>query len=121
MDRPRGRWKFRSHSSAGARTRRCWFAMTLLTPRPYAWKPPHCARINTFRSSTARAAASLRGFLLREHPVRLMLWLPLLFALSAPAGAQLTRAELISIERPRVLSAADRYLNEPPVTITAVR
>jgi len=35
------------------------------------------------------------------------------------AGAQLTRSELVAIERPRVLAAAARWLHEAPVTITA--
>jgi hypothetical protein len=38
-----------------------------------------------------------------------------------PASAQLTRKELVSIERHRVLEQANRYLRERPVTITAVR
>jgi len=38
-----------------------------------------------------------------------------------PIRAQITRNELIAIERHRVLEQADRYLNEQPVTITAVR
>jgi hypothetical protein len=42
-------------------------------------------------------------------------------AAGAPRTAPMTRAELIRIERPRVLAAADRYLNEPPITITAYR
>jgi Alginate lyase len=50
--------------------------------------------------------------------------LPMLMAaclLAAPAGAQLTRPELIGIERPRVLAAANRYLDGAPITITAFR
>jgi hypothetical protein len=38
---------------------------------------------------------------------------------SAPAAAQLDSAALARLERPRVLAAAERYLREPPVTITA--
>jgi hypothetical protein len=48
----------------------------------------------------------------------------LLLALSAPAlraPAQTTRAELASHERRRVLAAADRYVKERPVTVTATR
>ncbi len=41
--------------------------------------------------------------------------------MSAAAGAQLTRKELIAIERHRVIEQADRYLAEQPVTITATR
>jgi hypothetical protein len=41
--------------------------------------------------------------------------------LTAPAAAQLTRKELVTIERRRVLAQADRYLREPPLTVTAVR
>jgi hypothetical protein len=43
--------------------------------------------------------------------------------LAAPAlaAAQLTRAQLVAIERKRVIAQADRYLSEKPVTITAVR
>jgi hypothetical protein len=44
--------------------------------------------------------------------------LSLVFA-AAPAAAQLDSAALARLERPRVLSAAERYLREPPVTITA--
>src|SRR5213595_1982446 len=40
---------------------------------------------------------------------------------AAPAAAQLTRRDLVQLERARVLAAADRYLGEAPVTITAVR
>ena len=36
-----------------------------------------------------------------------------------PAAAQLDTADLSRLERPRVLSAAERYLREAPVTITA--
>ena len=39
---------------------------------------------------------------------------------SAP-HAQTTRAELVRVERRRVLAAADRYLKERPVTVTATR
>ena len=38
---------------------------------------------------------------------------------AAPAAAQLDSAEVARLERPRVLSAAERYLREAPVTITA--
>ena len=51
-------------------------------------------------------------------------WLLALAALCATgtsARAQLTRRELIAIEKPRVLADAKRYLNEAPVTITAYR
>ena len=41
--------------------------------------------------------------------------------LPARASAQLTRAELITIERSRVIAQADRYLSELPITVTAVR
>ena len=36
-------------------------------------------------------------------------------------AAQLTRAELVQLERGRVLAAANRYLGEAPITITAYR
>jgi len=38
---------------------------------------------------------------------------------AVPAAAQLDSAEVARLERPRVLSAAQRYLREAPVTITA--
>ncbi len=38
---------------------------------------------------------------------------------ATPAAAQLDSAEVARLERPRVLSAAERYLREAPVTITA--
>ena len=41
--------------------------------------------------------------------------------LASSAGAQITRPELIAVERPRVLAAARRYLNDAPVTVTAFR
>jgi hypothetical protein len=41
--------------------------------------------------------------------------------LALPVSAQITRKELIAIERHRVLEQADRYLSAQPVTITAVR
>ncbi|HEU4723493.1 MAG TPA: alginate lyase family protein [Gemmatimonadaceae bacterium] len=40
---------------------------------------------------------------------------------ASPATAQLTRTQLIAVERERVLALANRYLSEPPVTVTAVR
>lgn len=40
---------------------------------------------------------------------------------ASPARAQLTRDQLIAIERTRVIAQADRYLSESPVTVTAVR
>jgi len=43
------------------------------------------------------------------------------FAAPQVASAQLTRSQLIRIERERVVRQADRYLHERPVTITAVR
>jgi Alginate lyase len=57
----------------------------------------------------------------RDQRVALLVGLaPLLLAASAPACAQLiTRVELIDIESARVLATADRYLLEPPITITA--
>src|SRR5215510_14666567 len=45
----------------------------------------------------------------------------LTLACGAPVAAQLSRADLIAIERHRVLTAADRYLAEAPVTVTATR
>lgn len=42
-------------------------------------------------------------------------------AMSATVDAQITRKELIAIERHRVIEQANRYLAEPPVTITATR
>src|SRR5262245_12487153 len=42
-------------------------------------------------------------------------------ACGAPVAAQLSRTDLIAIERHRVLAAADRYLAEAPVTVTATR
>ncbi|HVX39199.1 MAG TPA: alginate lyase family protein [Gemmatimonadaceae bacterium] len=36
-------------------------------------------------------------------------------------GAQLTRRELVAIDSARVVAAANRYLNEKPITVTAVR
>ncbi len=43
--------------------------------------------------------------------------LPMLAA--APAAAQLDSGALARLERPRVVAAAERYLREAPVTITA--
>jgi hypothetical protein len=40
---------------------------------------------------------------------------------ATPLGAQITRRELVAIERHRVIEQADRYLREQPVTITATR
>ena len=46
----------------------------------------------------------------------------LVTAPSAPrAHAQTTRAQLVRVERRRVVAAADRYLKESPVTVTATR
>ncbi len=45
----------------------------------------------------------------------------LTLAAAAGAAAQLSRTQLVEIERRRVITAADRYLSEPPVTITATR
>ena len=56
---------------------------------------------------------------MRDYRVSVFWILGLLLLVSTPARAQITRAELVRIERARVLSAADRYLHEPPVTITA--
>ena len=36
-----------------------------------------------------------------------------------PVGAQITRSELVALERARVVAAADKYLREAPLTITA--
>ncbi len=47
--------------------------------------------------------------------------LALTIALVAPADAQITRRELVAIERSRVLEQATRYLREGPVTVTASR
>jgi hypothetical protein len=44
-----------------------------------------------------------------------------LCARATPLDAQLTRRDLVRIDSARVVTAADRYLREPPVTITAVR
>jgi alginate lyase len=44
-----------------------------------------------------------------------------ILALAIPCGAQLTRNELVALERERVVAQAERYLREPPVTVTAVR
>ncbi|AHG93078.1 Alginate lyase (plasmid) [Gemmatirosa kalamazoonensis] len=55
--------------------------------------------------------------------MRRLLYVALGALLASSAGAQpaITRAELERIERPRVLAAAQRWLDEPPVTITAYR
>src|SRR5207247_11192267 len=37
----------------------------------------------------------------------------------APAAAQLDSAQVARLERPRVVAAAERYLREAPVTLTA--
>ena len=39
----------------------------------------------------------------------------------SPAAAQLSRTQLVAIERARVLAQANRWLDEKPVTVTAVR
>ena len=36
-----------------------------------------------------------------------------------PVGAQITRSELVALERARVVAAAEKYLREAPLTITA--
>jgi hypothetical protein len=41
--------------------------------------------------------------------------------LAQPVSAQITRKQLVASERHRVIEQADRYLNEKPITITAVR
>jgi hypothetical protein len=41
--------------------------------------------------------------------------------LATTSFAQLTRAELVRIERDRVVSAANRYMNEAPITVTTFR
>jgi hypothetical protein len=46
----------------------------------------------------------------------------LAFAITAsPVGAQLSRTDLIALERTRVIRLADRYVSEVPVTVTATR
>ena len=45
--------------------------------------------------------------------------LAFLGALAAPGQGQLSRADLVALERARVIAAADKYLREAPVTITA--
>ena len=45
----------------------------------------------------------------------------LLTLVARPAQAQLTRSDLVQLERGRVLAAAERYIGEAPVTVTAVR
>jgi hypothetical protein len=54
----------------------------------------------------------------RSHPVLL---LTAACVVASPTGAQLTRSDLLDIERPRVLAAAKRYLSAQPITITAFR
>ena len=46
---------------------------------------------------------------------------PFALLAAAPAAGQITRRQLESIERHRVLEHANRFLREPPVTVTAVR
>jgi alginate lyase len=48
-------------------------------------------------------------------------WVFLLTMVAAPVQAQLARSDLLRLERGRVLAAAERYLGEAPVTVTAVR
>ncbi len=50
-----------------------------------------------------------------------LLILAALLLMPSNAPAQMTRADLIRIERARVLTAAQQYLREKPVTITAFR
>jgi hypothetical protein len=45
----------------------------------------------------------------------------LLTLAGAPVQAQLTRGDLVQLERARVLAAAERYVREGPLTVTAVR
>ncbi|MDQ2666354.1 MAG: alginate lyase family protein [Gemmatimonadota bacterium] len=54
-----------------------------------------------------------------RRPWLLLLTCPIFAAM--PASGQITRTEVVSIERARVLQQADRYLHEPPITITATR
>ncbi len=53
--------------------------------------------------------------------LRVLLAGALLAASSLPVQSQMSRAELVRFERGRVLAAADRYLAEPIVTVTAAR
>jgi hypothetical protein len=53
--------------------------------------------------------------------IKVALIVGLTFACGARVAAQLSRADLVAIERHRVLAAADRYLAEAPVTVTATR
>lgn len=43
------------------------------------------------------------------------------FAAAPAARAQLSRRELVAIDSARVIAAANTYLTEPPITVTAVR
>jgi hypothetical protein len=56
-----------------------------------------------------------------RFPTAVLLAVALVAAPAPHAHAQATRAELVRVERRRVLAAADRYLKEPPVTVTATR
>jgi len=59
----------------------------------------------------------------RRRVSRHLIALSLAVVVATPtiASGQLTRSQLVTIERKRVIAQADRYLNEKPVTVTAVR
>jgi hypothetical protein len=63
----------------------------------------------------------VRSFLRLRSMGRVAIAAMIPLACAPTVGAQITRSELIAIERHRVLEQADRYLTEKPVTITATR
>src|SRR5205809_3288155 len=77
-----------------------------------ASRRPRCVR----ESSTARARSTSSP---SSPEIAKLLLCVVLGGLAAPAEAQLERSELVRLERGRVLAAAERYLREPPVTVTA--
>ena len=61
--------------------------------------------------------------MMRSRALRLAFVMAGVFTLATPlaSSAQITRREIVAIERKRVVAQAERYLREQPVTVTAVR
>src|SRR6478735_1906730 len=79
----------------------------------------HVVIRNTPYSRVLRTIVVMFHTVLTSRAIAMSMLAVIVFA--HPVRAQITRAELVSVERHRVLEQADRYLNEKPVTITAVR
>src|SRR5438067_1352101 len=100
-------------SNTGTATASRWRHSTFPTRRTSrASRRPRCVP----ESSTARGPSTSSP---SSPEIAKLLVLLVLGGLAAPAEAQLTRSELVRLERERVLSAALPYLREAPVTVTA--